>query len=105
MGPGNLELREAPDGFAWALSFSERCCRCPRMGPSVFTAAAADGFAWAHWFSGRCCRCLSVCPLHLQQALPMASLGPIMSWEGLPMSKSGPNAFAAAAADSFAWAH
>src|SRR6266849_626028 len=101
--------------FAWAHYFSERCCQRPRMGPlhlqqrlqplssrrpivsqriaadapTAFSAAVAASFEWAYYFSEKYCRYPRMGPLHLQQQLPLASHGPIISLINASVQKRG----------------
>src|SRR6266849_750262 len=102
-------------GFAWACYFSGRYSQCPRMGPlhlqqrlqllssrrpivsqriaadapTAFSAAVAASFEWAYYFSEKYCRYPRMGPLHLQQQLPLASHGPIISLINASVQKRG----------------
>jgi hypothetical protein len=50
----------------------------PSEGPIAFTGASGDGLALAHYCFEKRRRCSQKGPLHLQELLMMASLGPII---------------------------
>ena len=64
--------KAATDTLGWAHAYQ--------------SATSADGFAWTHSFPHSCCRRPWMGPLHLQLLLlPMASYGPLLFQNVLPM--------------------
>src|SRR6266852_4311691 len=57
--------------------------------PTAFSAAVAASFEWAFYFSEKYCRYPQMGPLHLQQQLPLASHGPIISLINASVQKRG----------------